>query len=393
MLFAQTATYAAEQMTKEQEGAGKISGQETQKQSGQEMQKQSGSDMQKQSGEATQRQSSQDTQKQSGQSGQSGQDMQQQSGQSGQATVNFSEEMQRQNKQIWKSGQQYQPQCQRQGKSQQAASPQPATPPSQASQPSSTQQQAAGQQPGQLGQPSASQQQTGQQPAAGREQTQQATQDQGKQTEGQSAAGAGGAQTVKGQFVRVESDFYIIKDQSGKEICIPTSYGTFVDQTFSPGDTVVARLGQDGNALRIGRQSDRQTASSGSQGQEMSPQGQDLGMGATEQSSKDRGKDVAGSQGSQGQGQDLGAGTSEQATKSRDKGKQTASVVKGELLKIQGEFYTVKDTTGNEVRLHVNKETKMEIPVNVGDKVEAERTASDHAVSIKKAQDAGTGAR
>ena len=78
--------------------------------------------------------------------------------------------------------------------------------------------------------------------------------------------------------------------------------------------------------------------------------------------------------------------------KSRDKVKlQTASVVKGELLKIQGEFYTVKETSGNEVRLHVNKETKMDIPVNVGDKIEAERTASDHAVSIKKAQEGSMG--
>ena len=281
----------------------------------------------------------------------------------------------------------------------------------------------------------------------GREQGQQFTQDQSRQqgqagqqfTQDQSRQGqagqsalersrAGGTtQTIKGQFVRMEGDFYILKDQSGKETCIPTSYGTFVDQTFSPGDSIVARLGQDGNALLIGRPGDRQSGSSNFQGQEMNQgtgdqrgdrsfaegqQGsQDQGMTGPSDQSR-RGKDFAGSQGSQSQGmtgsgdqsrrdrdfaasqpgsqqgQDLGAGTGDPSTKSRDKGKQTAaSVVKGELLKIQGEWYTVKETSGNEVRLHVNKETKMESPVNVGDKIEAERTASDHAVSIKKAQD------
>ena len=348
MLFAQTAAYAAEQTTKEREGAGKISGQETQKQSGQEMKKQSGQEMQKPSGQETQRQC---------------------------GSGNFSEEMQRQTRQISQSL------CQRPGKGQQAASQQPAAQPSQASQQAASQQPAT--QPSPAGQQPASQQQTGQQQAkAGGEQGQQAAaQDQGKQTQDQSATGPSSAQIVKGQFVRMESDFYVIKDQSGKETCIPTSYGTFIDQTFSPGDTIVARLGQDGNALLIGRPSDRQTASSNIQGQEMSQ--------ATGDQRGDR--SFSGSQ--QGsQGQDLGAGTSEQSTKSRDKGKlQAASVVKGELLKIQGEFYTVKETSGNEIRLHVNKETKMDVPVNVGDKIEAERTASDHALSINKAQEGGMG--
>jgi uncharacterized protein YdeI (BOF family) len=87
------------------------------------------------------------------------------------------------------------------------------------------------------------------------------------------------------------------------------------------------------------------------------------------------------------QGQD--SGTRDQSKdKALDGSQQSASTVKGELLKIQGEFYTVKDQSGSELRLHVNKETKMESAVAVGDKIEAERTPSDHAVSIKKAQDA-----
>jgi hypothetical protein len=367
MLVAQTATYGAEQTTKEREGTGKISGQDAQKQSGQEMQKQSGQEKQKPSGQDTQRQSGQEMQP--GQSGQAG-------------AGNFSEEMQRQNAQIWQAGKQSQSQCQRPDKSQQAAAQQPGT------------------QPGQAGQQAASQQQTGQQP------DQQAAQDQGKQTQGQSAAGPTSAQTVKGQFVRMESDFYIIKDQSGKETCIPTSYGTFIDQTFTPGQNIVARIGKDGTATVIGRVSDTQTASAGTQSQGMtssseqssstsrdrdfagSQQGsQSQGMpGSSDQPRRDR--DVAGSPGSQSQG--MGSESIGESSKS-SKPQTTASVVKGELLKIQGEFYTVKDSSGKEVRLHVNKETKMDSPVNVGDKIEAERTASDHAVSIKLAQDTGKG--
>jgi uncharacterized protein YdeI (BOF family) len=206
---------------------------------------------------------------------------------------------------------------------------------------------------------------------------------------------------VKGQFIRMESDFYILKDQSGKEVCIPSSYATFVDQTFVPGENIVARLGSDGSATLIGR-ADTQTASAATQGQGMTassdqpPRDKDVAgsqQGSQSQSMPGSGdqprrdKDVAGSQ--QGaQSPSMGSGSTGQSSKS-PKEQTTASVVKGELLKIQGEFYTVKDSSGKEVRLHVNKETKMDNPVNVGDKIEAERTASDHALSIKLAQDAG----
>jgi hypothetical protein len=37
-----------------------------------------------------------------------------------------------------------------------------------------------------------------------------------------------------------------------------------------------------------------------------------------------------------------------------------SQTVKGELLKIEGEFYVVKDTADKEVRLHVDKTSKLE---------------------------------
>ncbi len=59
-------------------------------------------------------------------------------------------------------------------------------------------------------------------------------------------------------------------------------------------------------------------------------------------------------------------------------------IVKGDVLMTEGEFYIVKDITGHEVRLHVNKETKLDgtVKVKVGDKIEARVTPEGHATSI-----------
>jgi hypothetical protein len=59
--------------------------------------------------------------------------------------------------------------------------------------------------------------------------------------------------------------------------------------------------------------------------------------------------------------------------------------VKGELVQIEGEFYTVRDAEGKEVRVHVDKRTNLESAFHVGDKVEVHRTLQGHALSVKKA--------
>ena len=66
----------------------------------------------------------------------------------------------------------------------------------------------------------------------------------------------------------------------------------------------------------------------------------------------------------------------------------TPMMVKGDLLKIDGEFYVVKEMAGKEVRLHVDKTTKLEGIFKAGDKVEATTTEKDHALSIKHAHSA-----
>jgi uncharacterized protein YdeI (BOF family) len=60
--------------------------------------------------------------------------------------------------------------------------------------------------------------------------------------------------------------------------------------------------------------------------------------------------------------------------------------VKGDLLKIDGEFYVVKDTAGKEIRLHVDKTSQLDGTFKAGDKIEAQATDKGHASSIKQAQ-------
>ena len=61
----------------------------------------------------------------------------------------------------------------------------------------------------------------------------------------------------------------------------------------------------------------------------------------------------------------------------------STQTLQGDLLKIDGEFYVVKDMSGKETRLHVDKTTKLEGTIKAGDKVGAQATEKNHAVSIK----------
>ena len=66
-----------------------------------------------------------------------------------------------------------------------------------------------------------------------------------------------------------------------------------------------------------------------------------------------------------------------------------SKLVEGDLLKIEGEFYTVHDTAGHEVKLHVDQTTKLEGgPFKTGDKVEAQVTDKSHALSMSHANPA-----
>jgi hypothetical protein len=61
------------------------------------------------------------------------------------------------------------------------------------------------------------------------------------------------------------------------------------------------------------------------------------------------------------------------------------SFVRGEILQIDGPYYTIRDQSGKEVRLHVDgTTTKAEDSFRVGDRIAADVTPRGHAGLIVK---------
>jgi hypothetical protein len=82
----------------------------------------------------------------------------------------------------------------------------------------------------------------------------------------------------------------------------------------------------------------------------------------------------------------IGVGMASYSYAADDKAAPSTQTVNGVLLKIDGEFYVVKDIAGKEIRLHVDKTTAVDGAIKVGDKVEAQATEKNHAASIKHVQ-------
>ena len=60
-----------------------------------------------------------------------------------------------------------------------------------------------------------------------------------------------------------------------------------------------------------------------------------------------------------------------------------SKIVEGDILKTDGEYYTVHDRSGHEVRLHVDQNTRLEDGgFKVGDKIEAYVTEKGHARAL-----------
>ena len=65
------------------------------------------------------------------------------------------------------------------------------------------------------------------------------------------------------------------------------------------------------------------------------------------------------------------------------KERNTKDTVKGTLMKIDGEHYWIKDNDGKEVRIHVDKSTKMDKVVE-GDHVKAYITDKGHTTTLQR---------
>ena len=135
-----------------------------------------------------------------------------------------------------------------------------------------------------------------------------------------------GLQTVQGDVLKIEGDSYVVKDMTGKEIRLHVDKTTKLEGSFKAGDKIEAQVTEKGHALSI---------------------------------------------------------TKPLVADAQISGPQT---VKGDVLKMDGEFYIVKDMAGKEIRLHVDKTTELEGSFKAGDQIEARATEKDHALSIKHAQ-------
>ena len=62
----------------------------------------------------------------------------------------------------------------------------------------------------------------------------------------------------------------------------------------------------------------------------------------------------------------------------------TKDTVKGTLMKTDGEYYWIKDNDGKEVKIHVDKSTKMD-KVVVGDMVKAYINDQGHTTTLQRA--------
>jgi hypothetical protein len=85
-----------------------------------------------------------------------------------------------------------------------------------------------------------------------------------------------------------------------------------------------------------------------------------------------------------------GAGTAlaadpmgEKEAKPSIKERITKDAVKGTLMKIEGEYYWIKDNDGKEVRIHVDKSTKLDKVVE-GDHVKAFITDKGHTTTLQR---------
>lgn len=136
---------------------------------------------------------------------------------------------------------------------------------------------------------------------------------------------APGTQTIQGDLLNIEGEFYVVKDTTGKDVRVHVDNTSKLEGSFKVGDKVEAQVTEQGHALSITKPlvADAQT------------------------------------------------------------GPQT---VQGDVLKMDGDVYIVKDMTGKEIRLHVDKTTDLQGAVKAGDKIEAQVTEQGHALSMKRVQ-------
>jgi len=200
---------------------------------------------------------------------------------------------------------------------------------------------------------------------------------------------------LRGEVVKVEKGYYVVRDsRTGKETRFRYDKNTIqlgqdgsrMEGSFKVGDRIEGQLTPEGDATFL------QLASASAPAIGKSPTAADLAKANQEQKQRLEAKrqddpgtyppDFKPEIGGQTQG---GSG---------DFPKPAFPLIQGELMSVEGNFYTMQDAEGKQIRLHVDKNTKMDCGADfkgtcafsIGDKIEARRISptQDHASVLRK---------
>lgn len=132
--------------------------------------------------------------------------------------------------------------------------------------------------------------------------------------------------TVKGALVRIEGRYYVLKDDQGKEVYLLVGPDTVAQGSFKTGDRIEVSASPIEHAMFIKPLSQRHV---------------EINLDA--------------------------------ATRT----------IRGRLIKIEGKYYVLKDSTGHEFRLLITASTEMVGAFNPGDDLEVAVSPVEHAMSIR----------
>ncbi len=132
--------------------------------------------------------------------------------------------------------------------------------------------------------------------------------------------------TVKGELVRIEGRYYVLKDEQGKEMHLLVGPDTVVQGSLKTGDRIEVSASPIEHAMFIKPLSQRHV---------------EINLDAA------------------------------------------TSTIRGRLIKIEGKYYVLKDAAGHEYRLLVTASTEMVGAFNLGDDLEIAVSPVEHAMSIR----------
>ena len=200
--------------------------------------------------------------------------------------------------------------------------------------------------------------------------------------------------SVQGELMKIEGAFYVVKNAAGKEVRMHVDKNTTkldkdrakMDRDFKVGDKIEAQVTPEGHAVLIQvAMAQPPAGGKGADPQDLARKNLEQQQRLQAQGREDPGTYPPDFKPEIGGQQQAGAG---------DFPQPAFPLVKGELMTIEGDFYTVQDLEGKQVRLHVDKNTKMDCgpdftgtcAFSIGDKIEARRIAptDDHASALRK---------